>query len=594
MSKTDEKESTMIKTASCIKGLIAHGLAALLLIGAALAHAQELTARVDRNKISIDDTFTLIIRSTAMSIFDSPDLAPLEQDFEVLGTSRNSQHSIINGKTQSSLEWHVSLAAKREGAVVIPPIEVDGKKTQAIVIEVSKSSFATNNSGFEPVFIESEIDSDSLYVQAQLIMTVRIFYAVALERGAQLSELDINNAVVKQINEAAYETKVNNMSYNVHEVKYAIFPQRSGSLEIPAQTFSALLTNRRRSGSPFDNFGSSRRGRPISAESQVHQVEVLPQAPGYNGKHWLPAEEINLLETWSKDLSELKAGEPITRSIIAEAIGLQGSQIPPLEIAEIQDAQQYPDQPETADEDTNIGVTGTRIESVAIIPAGGGTLTLPEVSLSWWNTNTNRQELATLPAQTLTLSGAPLIKPNTSTNAAHSVAAANTTNESPAGTALDGGALDAQTAPAVGKFWQYTTWLAVILWLATWAYFATRKPIAALAEKPKTTKVDSKAALRAIEKVAQNGKPDALRAAIITWAKQHTGLHSISALSSVASYFGNAQLTSELNALDAALYKGETGSFNGGQVVSAIKSAIESQPKPNAKKRYDLEPLYRA
>ena len=146
------------------------------------------------------------------------------------------------------------------------------------------------------------------------------------DRAAPGVHIEIENAVVKQINEAAYETKIKNMSYQVHEVKYAIFPQRSGTLEIPKQTFSALLANRRRSGSVFDNFGSVRRGRPISAESKTHSVEVLPKAPAYTGKHWLPAGKISLIESWSKDLGELKAGEPVTRSVIVEAIGLQGSQ----------------------------------------------------------------------------------------------------------------------------------------------------------------------------------------------------------------------------------------------------------------------------
>ncbi len=530
-----------------------------------------------------------------MSIFDSPDLEPLEQDFEVLGTSRNSQHSIVNGKTESSLEWHVSLAAKREGALVIPPIEVDGDKTDAIIIQVSKSSFAEKSGGFEPVFIQSEVDTDDVYVQGQLILTVRIYYGVALSRGAQLSDLDIPNAVVKQLNEASYETRVRNMNYNVHEVKYAIFPQRSGSLEIPSQTFSALMASGRRSGSLFDNFGSPSRGRPIRASSEAHTITVKPQAAEFTGSDWLPAENIELLETWSKELSELKAGEPITRSLIIESKGLQGSQLPPLDVADLQGAQQYPDQPETADELNSMGVVGTRIESQAIIPANGGQLRLPEVRLPWWNTRTDRQEVAVIPAQVLQVDG-PLAAP---AETAQSVQAASPADLTPLGqdnddTNIVDTNLDASAPGGVNPFWQYATILTLILWAATVLYFVLSRKQTLTTDVIVSKQPLVKVARASLTEACNENNPARIKHALIQWARVVTGKKHLSSLSAVASALPNDALKRELKALDQALYKSNSSSFDGSAIDKAVTELAAARKSRRSFSGPELEPLYRA
>ncbi len=576
----------MTKKAACIeRWLIALAVCLSTLLWSAAGLA-EVTARTDRQQISVDDSFTLILSSTKMSIFDSPDLTALEKDFEILGTSRNSQHSIINGRTQSSMEWHISLAPKREGALVIPPIEIDGETTQALVVEVSASKISQQSGGFEPVFMQSEVDSESLYVQQQLILTVRIYYGVALSRGAQLSELEVPNAVVKQLNESAYETRLNNMNYNVHEVKYAIFPQRSGTLEIPALTFSANLSTGRRSGSLFDNFGSLSRGRPIRVRSEIHAVEVTPRAAQFSGQHWLPAEQVSIIENWSKDLDSIKVGEPLTRTLIVEARGQQASQLPPLNIGEIPGAQQYPDQAETADEDSSMGVTGTRIESEAII-ATTGELRIPEVRLPWWNTQSNREEVAVIPARTLKVAGTPI--PSTPATQSQVAPASKQSAQAPEQQA------PLQNRIGVSSVWRTTTWLAVLLWLATLGYALwlrqSKGPISAplVPGKPR-------ASMKELEQACSGNQPSAIRAALINWARAHTGKPSLSSLASISAYFDDAALSASLKNLDEALYQPErAGNINGPEILAALKRAVEQgQQHRKPKRPVDLQPLYKA
>ena len=458
-------------------------------------------------------------------------------------------------------------------------------------MQVSKSAFAEKSGGFEPVFIQSEVDADEVYVQGQLLLTVRIYYGVALSRGAQLSDLEIPNAVVKQLNESSYETRVRNMNYNVHEVKYAIFPQRSGTLEIPSQTFNALMASGRRSGSLFDNLGSAR-GRPVRASSETHTIDVKPKAAAFTGPDWLPAENIEIIESWSKELDSLTAGEPITRSLIVEARGLQGSQVPPLNIADLANAQQYPDQPETADELGSQGVIGTRIESEAIIPSSGGELKLPEVRLPWWNTRTDRQEVAIIPAQILTVSGpiAPKVEPQAPAIDPATVTENRTETEA----SLQSDSSPQAATYGVSRLWLYATWLCLILWVATVAYFMLTGRRGKTTAPNQLSQVPSRKRLEQLQTACKRNDVSAIKTGLIEWTRDFTGKTNISSLSAAATALQHDALTAEIQALDRALYQSESNFSGGSKILDAIDEILKRQDKRRSFSGPSLQPLYRA
>ncbi len=560
-------------------------LAAMLLLGALasqVAFAAGVKAFVDRDKISIVDSFSLTIRSSEGSAFDSPDFTALEEDFEVLGTSRSSQHSIVNGRAESSMEWHIDLAPKRAGDLVIPPIKVSGETTEPVVIQVSDAPPPSQQAGDEPVFLESEVEKNQVYVQAQLILTVRIYYAVAIARGAELEDLEIPDALVSKLNEASFETTIKTMRYNVHEVKYAIFPQRSGELRIPPQTFSARLSGQR----GYSVFGATR-GKTIRARSQEHSIKVKPKANSYSAKHWLPAENLSLLESWSKDPEQLRVGEPITRTITVTAQGLQAAQIPPLNMQNIANAQQYPDQAGTSDEPSLDGIAGTRVESVAIIASAGDSLQLPEIRLPWWNTKTNKQEVAVIPAKQLPLQGGSAVQPT-------APPAAATTIDSTTAPARD-----STQAPSLkaSKFWVYSATLLALAWSLTLFYtFYLRQQL----RRPATTEVSpmNNSEAQAFAKIAaacEQRQPTALRTALIEWARIFWNSDAISALSDISQRCSDSDLQTQLVELDRTMYS--TAASATSYDFSSLNNALQQWHKKQQQRRKHrpeqiLPPLY--
>lgn len=70
--------------------------AALSIALAIPAFAAGLSARVDSGTVAQGDTFQLTLTTNGQADA-SPDLTPLQKDFDVLGTSQSSSTQIING-----------------------------------------------------------------------------------------------------------------------------------------------------------------------------------------------------------------------------------------------------------------------------------------------------------------------------------------------------------------------------------------------------------------------------------------------------------------------------------------------------------------
>jgi hypothetical protein len=151
---------------------------------------------------------------------------------------------------------------------------------------------------------------------------------------------------------------------------------------------------------PFsDPFGS--RGETYRARSRAVEVEVRP-APAKAGVNpWLPARQLELQALWPQDPPRLVQGEPVTLTLSLKAEGLTAAQLPDLQLPAIEGVKQYPDQPLLNDVRNDSGITGYRLQKIALIPTRGGELRIPEIQLAWWNVQTDKREVARIPAQTL-------------------------------------------------------------------------------------------------------------------------------------------------------------------------------------------------
>lgn len=378
----------------------------LLFLLSVQAHASTLTARVDRTQLSLDETVELTLETADSTAFGKPDLQPLANLFKVFGTRQINQLSGANGEARAITQWQVTLQPLQTGYVVIPPLQLGDAHSDPITLHVTEPSISDSEL-LAPIFIDASLDQDEVYVQAQVVLTLRIYHSVSLYDDSTLSPLQMSDALVERLGEPrTYEKDINGVRHGVIEIRYAVFPQKSGQLTIPAQLFSATTV----APATGDRYGS-RFGRSTQVKSPTIPLIVRPKPAEYPADApWLPARSLTMVEAWSPEPADALLGEALTRSVLLKADGLTGTQLPPVESTKVPGLRSYPDQPTLTNEVTANGVSGTREQREALVATHTGDFALQPVELVWWNTVEDRLERSVLPARTLAVAENPDIQ----------------------------------------------------------------------------------------------------------------------------------------------------------------------------------------
>jgi hypothetical protein len=369
-----------------------------------------LTQSIDRTTLSVGETVVLHL-SIDSDLNAIPDLSALPKALNVISNSQYKQSSYINGKGSISRGWKIKIRALSSGKIEIPPIPLGHFISDPIILEVKKAQKQTSFNGKEQaIFIESQLDRKQAYIQQQIILTIKLFRAINTYE-AELSEPKAGNSLVEKLgDDTQYDKIINGTRYIVTERRYAIFPQNSGSLIIHPVIFTAEVPDRNQNNQTF----FSRATRSISIRTQEKKLEIKP-APSHI-RLWIPATKVILADQWTPITKELKVGEPITWTLLLSVQGLTKTQLPAIEIPKIEGVQWYPDTPQKKHEFNKEGILGQRIEKIALIPLKTGKLTIPAITIKWWNVKTNTEEQTKIPSKTFNVIASKAITPSNQTS----------------------------------------------------------------------------------------------------------------------------------------------------------------------------------
>ena len=292
------------------------------LMASGAASAAEVVARVDRDRLVLGETVTLILQTNDPQQSVEPDLSGLQEDFQVIDRRSETQMSIVNGKQSAVVRLMVTLEPTRVGDLMIPAMQIGAQATRPIPIKVEPAP-ELQPGELPPVFIEVEVapEEGPHYVHAQLGLTVRVFYQQNLTEAA-ISQPEPTQASVRLLDEVPFQADRNGQRYRVLERHYAIFPERSGEMTIPPLQLSGRLVERR-----SDRLWQPTvRGRRIRVESDSLTLDIKPKPASFSGDSWQPARSYTLSQKIS-DAENLRVGEPVTRTIIIDAVGLEENMI---------------------------------------------------------------------------------------------------------------------------------------------------------------------------------------------------------------------------------------------------------------------------
>ena len=558
--------------------------------------AANISVTTGRNLVVMNESFQIIFESDA-AVDADPDFSPLSKDFQILSSGTSSNMNIINGRISTTKKWTITAMAKINGQVVIPSISFGRDKSAPSTVTVARvPSSSTGQDNNREVFVEVDVTPASPYVQAQVIYTVRLFRSVSTTNAA-LSDPDImgSQAVIERIDEdSAFEITRAGKRYAVVERTYAIYPQVSGIIRIDPVVFQAQISQGRRSffGSPFGNTG-----RTVVVQSDAIELNVKPIPNSYSGSHWLPAKDVVLVEEWSQKPPSFRVGEPITRTISISASGLMASQLPEIPGWQTDNFKSYPDQPTLTDDKLSTGVTGYRVEKIAMIANKAGQFTIPQLKLPWWNVDDRRLEYVEIPAREITVlpamvdnqTNSAIIQPPSIGDLDLNTSRDNTIEPPQGDDPLLSGPLTRQTT---GGPWLWVSAGLLVLWLVTLILWWRSRNKSSVDDIHDSRLESLKQIQRQLKKACQNNDAIAAKDLLLQWGRQMWPNQKIISMSDVASNTGE-RFRSEIEGINSSLYsKGQT-QWNGQTFYSVFETEIESMLKDNVVDKGKLEPLFK-
>jgi len=539
-----------------------------------ITFAADIKVSVDRNPVSLDESFQIIFTATD-SPDDDPDFRPLEQDFSILNQSNSSSSSWINGKYSKTIQWTVTVMAKQTGSLAIPAVKFGNDVSQPSSILVTENSPNKAVTADADLFLEVEATPVNPYIQSQVFYTLRLYTKVDISQ-ARLNEPELADAVIERLGEDSnYNTQVNGVNYSVTERKYAIFPQKSGQLTIKPLVLTAeVLTSGRPS---FNSFFNSQMSKTKRIESKAITLDVKPAPASFNGKHWLSAEQLVLKQEWSGDIEQMKVGEPLTRTLTLVANGTTVGQLPELNAINTNDQlKAYPDQPVLKEEKKVDGLLAFREEKCALIPSKAGSYTLAAIEIPWFNTISKKMETARIPETALT---------------AVAVAGAQQTPVTPAVTPVAPQKIEDVPVTKTQQQTNIWLWVSVFLatgWLITVIIFLTKRTVKKPVIENNDLEINLKACIKNLKTACTHNDTVAAKDALLEWGRQKFNVSNLGSLA----LFCDARLRDEILHLNHVLYGKEIGEWQGKKLFQAF-TENKAREKIVTTEDKTLEPLYR-
>lgn len=547
-----------------ITRLISFYLTALLLLCSLQLQAATFTASVDRTQLNAGESVELILESDDTRQFQTPDLSPLKDFFELLASKQVNRFSTSTGTEQPITQWVLTLLPKQTGFVIIPPLSLGELQSAPINLYI-KEFKDQGTAQLEPVYIDTQLDRKWVYIQAQVILTLRIYHAIPLFSDSNLTPLLLDNARVEPLGKPrTFEQHINGVRHGVIEVSYAIFPQQSGLIEIPAQTFSATLAGHEpHSLTPF----TARPGQRIEVKSASIPLQVKDIPSSYpKDATWLPAQKISLEQSWTPPLDTgITTDNAVTRLLKIQVQGLPSSQLPALTMDTANTYKVYLDKPSFSHQYTEQGLISSRTERQALVFQTPGQHSLAATKLPWWNTSTDQLEYAELPEQSLQVKAqaAHASPVELSAAAPDSATVFNTLDQVRIWQALSG-FLSILSLIGFGLWWRARHQPAVIVNQSN-------------GPSPRSLQDD-------LKRACLSNDPYTTRQALDAWARQYPE-------SLVDMAARNSTLSMALDELNSALYSENNSDWQGQALWQAIQQLPFNEDKPSSHNE-QLPPLY--
>lgn len=552
-------------------------LAIVFLSCSVTAMANGLQAWLDKTQVGEGQSVDLHLMTQTNTVGE-PDLSPLRKDFDILSITQGSYTQVLNGHASNMRTWRLRLSPKHPGRLTVPTLHVDQATSSPLELEVLSAGKVPSNRVLREVMLQTDVSQQRPYVQGKVIYTVRLYTRLDL-RQVHFSEPEVPGTIVQRLGEdRKYNTYFGRYRYHVLQRRYVLFPQRSGRLSVISPLLNAKVREEKRQDWPL-----KMRGPEIT-------LDVQPQ-PDPSLDPWLPAESLSLSETWSPDPPDFRVGEPVHRSIAITAQGVAAAQLPDLPQSAPQGINLYTERPVSNTRASGNTLVTRKVLNYSLIAKHAGNYRLPEISLTWWDTNTGERRTEVLAARDI------VVLPGTEPEASEPQPT-TTTSYLPK---VDLGAwwLSVRNAWKSGStIWPWLLLICVLAWLTVMLVRRRKRVTHSTTKPPKTAppvqpRQPAGNALRRFESACKEQDPHLAREALLDWAAETWPNDPPQRLDRLAERLA-PRAGDYLAGIDRALYASTGEAWDGMDALAALQPLLQAtaQGQGGRQDTQALPPLY--
>ena len=215
--------------------------------------------------------------------------------------------------------------------------------------------------------------ANGVYLHGQLVLGVQVASRYPFEE-LDLRLPEIPNAQVIRLQRPRTE-RVRSYAGDgyVFETALAIFPNQSGPLEIKGVAVRGAVSSR-----PGDE-------RPFADRSADLRLDVLGIDDSYTDPWWLVSDRVEISETWSKPLEELRVHDIVRREVTVKAFAVTAERMPEIEHGRTRGVTVADAGVTSSTEVTRDGVIATITRAWDLKIDTGGVAYISPVNLAYWD-----------------------------------------------------------------------------------------------------------------------------------------------------------------------------------------------------------------
>lgn len=242
-------------------------------------------------------------------------------------------------------------------------------------------------------FATAKTSKKKVLLEQGFKVKVKAYSSTWFAKPLQFDNIQMEGAFVQSFKRTLSSmSTVNKKKYASLEFYYIVFPYQTGELTFPALEIKANIP-------PEGDY----KGQDIILKTEAFSVMVEEVPNGYEEEKWMVASDVSIKNSWSEDLTQLKVGDVLKRSITTRANGTLPSFIDAPSVEDVDFASLYTQEPEFIDLRDDKSVNGKRVDTYSYLLEEEGEFTISAVEVSWFNAALGKSYKRELPEYKITV-----------------------------------------------------------------------------------------------------------------------------------------------------------------------------------------------